>query len=165
MQMKKMTARWLHTEARRQLLTAGMAGCLLALACVMTGCRSEPAFAPSKHVLHVESAAGFSKILQSHDVVLVDFYANWCGPCKMLKPTIHGIADQYAGRAAVVGVDVDRAGELAQQYGVRGIPDVRIFKSGRPVQQLVGLRGKEAYTDLLDALLDAEMVNTGPGGE
>lgn len=86
-------------------------------------------------------------------VVLVDFWATWCGPCKMLAPTIEELAEDYEGRAAVCKVDVDENPSLAMRYKVMSIPTVFIFKDGEPVKKIIGLSDKEEYEEVLDSLL------------
>jgi len=92
-------------------------------------------------------------VLEADTPVLVDFYANWCGPCKTLSPTIQKIRGDYAGRAAVYKVNVDKAGALARQYGARSIPLVVMFQDGRIVEKWVGLRPESTYTQALDKAL------------
>ena len=82
-------------------------------------------------------------------VAMVDFWAEWCGPCKMAGPIIDGLADEYAGRALIGKVDVDAEGELAQKFGVMSIPTVILFKDGQEVGRQVGFSGKQGYLDLL----------------
>lgn len=101
----------------------------------------------------VQSVAEFKQMIADTPVVLVDFYADWCPPCKRLKPTIHELARDYKDRVKVLIVDVDKLGELAREHGIKGIPDVRVFKGGKQVAQLVGLRPKDAYIEALDAAL------------
>lgn len=86
-------------------------------------------------------------------VVLVDFWATWCGPCKMLAPTIEELAEDYEGRAAVCKVDVDENPSLAMRFKVMSIPTVFIFKDGEPVKKIIGLSDKEEYEEVLDSLL------------
>jgi len=108
----------------------------------------------SEHIIVPESAEAFQKTLNDHDVVVVDFYADWCGPCRRLKPTISQLADEYAGKVAVVSLNVDKHRDIAGKYGIRGIPDVRIFKGGKESEKLIGLRPKKAYTSVLDKLIE-----------
>jgi len=116
----------------------------------------QPAFTPSKNVADIGDRAGFEEMLKSNPVVLADFYADWCGPCRRLKPAVHELADEYAGRVAVAAVNVDRNREIAEQLGVSGIPDVRIFKNGTQVHQVVGLSAKGKYAGLLDSVLASQ---------
>ena len=94
-----------------------------------------------------------SEVLESSQPVLVDFWAPWCGPCKMLGPTIEEIANDYAGKARVGKVNTDEAGSIASQYGIQGIPTVILFKGGQPVDRLVGLVKKDKLTEMIDKTL------------
>lgn len=107
----------------------------------------------SENVTEIVKAEELDGILAEKGIVLVDFYADWCGPCRRLKPTIDKIADDYAGRARLVAVNVDKNAELAGRYGVHGIPDVRIFKDGDEVARHGGARPERIYTDALNSLL------------
>jgi thioredoxin 1 len=93
------------------------------------------------------------QILDQQGVSLVDFYADWCGPCRALAPTIAALADTYAGRVTVAKVNVDHHPELAQKYGIRGIPAVLIFKDGQVLNRLVGLQNQTAYENALNKAL------------
>lgn len=86
-------------------------------------------------------------------VVLVDFWATWCGPCKMLAPTIEELAEDYEGRVKVCKVDVDENQGLAVRFGVFSIPTVFILKDGVVVKKIIGLSDKDEYTEELDKLL------------
>lgn len=99
------------------------------------------------------SKAGFEKALDSSDVVVVDFWATWCGPCKMIAPAIEKLADAYAGKAVVGKIDVDQEGDLAQEFGVMSIPCVVILKDGVEYTRLVGARPYSSYADALDEAL------------
>jgi thioredoxin 1 len=104
--------------------------------------------------LHVGSAEAFERIVQKADrPVLVDFYADWCGPCRMLAPTIEKLAKEYQGRAIIAKVNVDSLPAIAGQYGIRGIPAVLVFDKGQEVQRLVGLRPQGDYAKVLDGLI------------
>ena len=79
-----------------------------------------------------------AEVLKSSDPVLVDFWADWCGPCKMIAPTVDKIAEKYKGRLKVVKIDTDDNPNIAAQYDVSGIPCLILFKSGAPVDRIVG---------------------------
>ena len=86
-------------------------------------------------------------------VTLVDFWATWCGPCRMVAPVIDRISDDYNTRATVGKVDVDEYSEIAVRYGIQSIPTVLIFKDGELVNTLIGARGQDEYAAALDAAL------------
>ena len=86
-------------------------------------------------------------------VVLVDFYADWCGPCQMIAPVIEELAGEYEGKAKVVKLDVDASQETAQKYGVMSIPALLFFKDGKEVERLNGALPKDALAEKLDSLL------------
>ncbi len=83
-----------------------------------------------------------AEVLQSSNPVLVDFWAEWCGPCKMLSPILDELATEYTGKVRIGKVNIDEAQELAAQYGIRSIPTLLLFKQGQVAEQLVGLRSK-----------------------
>ena len=96
---------------------------------------------------------GFDRALASGQLVVADFWANWCGPCKMLTPVIEALGDEYEGRAIVGKIDVDAEQELAIRCGVMSIPTVIFFKDGRELERKVGLMPAEAFTAVIDANL------------
>lgn len=102
-------------------------------------------------VLHLTEGAFDQAVSQG--VTLVDFWANWCGPCKMLAPTIDQLAEAYEGKARIAKVDVDTEPNLARRFGVMSIPTVIILKDGVEVDRKVGLLPADVYTSALDALL------------
>ena len=103
--------------------------------------------------LQITDASFDEVVLKSDKPVLVDFWATWCGPCRMLGPVIEELATEYEGRVVVGKVDVDNNQEFATKYGVRNIPTVLVFKDGEVVGRQVGVAPKKTYTDALDSLL------------
>ena len=85
--------------------------------------------------------------------VLVDFWAEWCGPCKMIAPSVHALAVEYTGKLNVAKVDVDSCPNIAMKYGVRSIPALIFFKDGEPVDQVVGALPKGALKKKIDSVL------------
>lgn len=95
------------------------------------------------------------EVLRSHEPVLVDFWAEWCGPCLRIAPIVESIAAEYAGRLKVGKLNVDENPELASRYGVMSIPTLMLFKGGQPVEFIVGLQPKPALVRRIDAVLGA----------
>ena len=93
------------------------------------------------------------QVLKSDKPVMVDFWAEWCGPCRMVGPIIEDISKEYEDKAVVGKLDVDANQEFAAKYGVRNIPTVLIFKDGEIVGRQVGVAPKNAYTEALDQVL------------
>ena len=94
-----------------------------------------------------------AEIMNSDKPVLIDFFATWCGPCKMLSPVIDGLADRYEGKVLVGKVNTDEQPELAIRFGVMSIPTVIFLKDGKEIDRKVGVMPEASYTAVLDANL------------
>ena len=95
------------------------------------------------HLMQVSDATFESEVLKASKPVLVDFWATWCGPCRMVAPVVEEIARDYDGTLKVVKLDVDENGSTAAQFGVQSIPTLLLFKDGKAVQRIVGYRPKD----------------------
>ena len=104
----------------------------------------------SNHILEITSENFDEKVINSSVPVLIDFWAEWCGPCKQLMPTIDKIAADYKGKIIVGKINVDNERDIAAQYNVRGIPNLLIFNTGEPQEQLVGNVPEKQITDILN---------------
>src|SRR5215471_14319919 len=91
----------------------------------------------TKKILEIDSQ-GFQEAIGSNDLTFVDFYADWCGPCKMIAPSIDKLADEFDGKVRFVRLNIDRNPDTAARYGVRSIPTLMIFKKGKPFRTMVG---------------------------
>ena len=100
-------------------------------------------------IKHVKTSE-FDEIMDAAPLAMVDFWASWCGPCKMLSPTVEALAEQYEGKALVCKVNVDEEPDLARRFGVMSIPTVVFLKNGREFARKVGLMPAEAFTQVLD---------------
>jgi thioredoxin 1 len=98
-------------------------------------------------VLEVTDANFDQEVLKSEQPVLVDFWAGWCGPCKMIGPSVDKIAESYAGKLKVAKVNVDQNGATPSRYGIRGIPALLFFKGGKVTDQIVGYVSQEAIEE------------------
>ncbi|NLP45598.1 MAG: thioredoxin [Epulopiscium sp.] len=93
------------------------------------------------------------EVLQSDTPVLVDFYADWCGPCRMMAPVIDELAKDYEGKAKVGKINVDKNGDTASKYGVMSIPTLLLIKNGKVVDQIVGAVPKQQLSQRIEAIL------------
>jgi thioredoxin len=99
------------------------------------------------------TASELKELLGHKGVVLADFSATWCGPCQAMGPIVEQLAARFAGRASVIKIDVDQAGELASDYGVRGVPTFLLFANGRVVERVVGATSETALAKVIESQL------------
>ena len=104
-------------------------------------------------VMEVTDASFDQEVLKSEQLVLVDFWAAWCGPCKMIAPAVDSLAESYAGKMRVAKVNVDQNSATPSRYGIRGIPALLFFKGGKVADQIVGYVPKEAIEEKVKKLL------------
>ena len=107
----------------------------------------------SDNITHVTDAEFQNEVLSSDVPVLVDFWAEWCGPCKMIAPVLEEIATEYGERLKVCKVDVDANPDLPGKFGIRGIPTLIVFKSGSAVETKVGALSKTQLAEFVDGCL------------
>jgi len=94
--------------------------------------------------------ANFDSIINSEKPVLVDFWAEWCAPCRMLAPTVAAVAEQYGESAGVVKLNVDDNPSTAQRYGIKGIPTLIVFREGKEVERVVGATSRESISRMIE---------------
>ena len=104
----------------------------------------------SEFVNEVSDSSFEKDVLGSAKPVLVDFWAEWCAPCRMLAPTVDAVAKQYGDNASVVKLNVDENPSTAQRYGIKGIPTLILFRDGKEVERVVGATSKESITRMID---------------
>lgn len=102
--------------------------------------------------MKITNTAEFDAI-KENGVVLVDFYADWCGPCKMISPILEELAKEYEGKVTIAKVNVDENGDIAGRYGVMSIPNLVLFKNGEVVKQVVGFQPKNQLQALLNSAI------------
>ena len=95
------------------------------------------------------------EVLQAGRPVVVDFWAPWCGPCRMLAPTVEAVAEKYAGNALVVKLNVDDNPSVSQRFGIKGIPTLILFKNGREEERVVGATSEAAISRMIDKHIGA----------
>lgn len=107
----------------------------------------------SEHIVNVSGASFETEVLNADLPVLVDFWAEWCGPCKMIAPVLEEVSKDYKGRLKVCKVNVDEHGDIAAKYGVRGIPTLLLLKAGNVEATKVGALSKSQLTAFIDSSL------------
>lgn len=107
----------------------------------------------NEHIVHVTDASFENEVLNSPVPVLVDYWADWCGPCKMIAPVLDEIAEQYVGKLKVVKLNIDQNVETPPKYGIRGIPTLMLFKEGKTAATKVGAVSKTQLTVFIDGNL------------
>lgn len=105
------------------------------------------------NVKEVTSATFEGEVLKSETPVLVDFWAEWCGPCKMMAPVLDDLSTEMTGKLKVTKINVDDHSDIAAQYGVMSIPTFIVFKNGEPVERLVGAMPKREFKNRIDPVL------------
>src|SRR5256885_7462682 len=104
----------------------------------------------SENVTETSDGTFENDVLKSDRPVVVDFWAEWCAPCRMLAPTVEAVAELYAARARVVKLNVDDNPSVSQRYGIKGIPTLILFRGGKEEERVVGATSKEAISKLID---------------
>jgi thioredoxin 1 len=103
--------------------------------------------------LKVDSQSWDQEVLKGKDLVMVDFWAVWCGPCRVIAPVVDELAQEYEGRLRVLKLNTDENPDVASRYQIMGIPTLLFFKDGKPVDKIVGAAAKKQFKDKIDSLL------------
>lgn len=107
----------------------------------------------STQVVQANQTNWETEVLKASQVVMVDFWAVWCGPCQMVAPVVEELANEYAGKLKVLKLNTDENPEIAVQYQIMSIPTILFFKNGQPVDKLVGAQSKQQFKQKIDSLL------------
>lgn len=104
-------------------------------------------------VVEVSSATWESEVIKARGLVMVDFWADWCAPCRMIAPTVEELAKEYAGSVKFAKLNTDENPEIASEYKIMGIPTLMFFRDGRKIEQIVGVIPKKQLKAVIDSLL------------
>ncbi|MGA9341578.1 MAG: thioredoxin TrxA [Rhodanobacteraceae bacterium] len=115
----------------------------------------------NEHIDHVSDDQFDEQVLRSSEPVLVDFWAEWCGPCKMIAPMLDELATTYQGRMKIAKVNIDHNQKTPRNYNVRGVPTLMIFKDGKVEATQIGAVSKTQLTQMIDKTLQASVQSTG----
>ncbi|MBP5427200.1 MAG: thioredoxin [Clostridiales bacterium] len=102
-------------------------------------------------IRHITNANFEQEVMKSDKLVVVDFWATWCGPCRAIGPVVDELAQEYNGEVVIGKINVDEEGELSRKYKVMSIPTIMLFKNGEVIDKVVGLRSKEDLIELIDS--------------
>jgi len=119
----------------------------------VTVCSAKEGFDVAGDALKVEDATWDAEVMKAAELVMVDFWAVWCGPCQMVAPIIEELGKEYAGKVKVRKLNTDENPEVAGRYQVMSIPTILFFKKGQVVEKLVGARPKRQFKEMIDSLL------------
>ncbi len=109
----------------------------------------------SEHVKDITDSSFETEVMKSDLPVLVDFWAEWCGPCRMMTPVVEAVAQNFAGTARVFKLNVDDNPSVTQRFGIKGIPTMIVFKGGKEAERLVGATNEGAITRIIQGQLNA----------
>lgn len=107
----------------------------------------------TKNIIHVTANTWNSNVLKSEKPVLVDFWAEWCGPCRMVGPALEQLSETMNGKVKIVKLNVDENQEIAMKYGIKSIPSLVLFKEGRDIGRTVGAASKETYQRFVEQFI------------
>jgi thioredoxin 1 len=108
----------------------------------------------SEHVKDVSDGTFEAEVMTSAVPVLVDFWAEWCGPCRMMTPVVESVAQKFAGRAKIVKINVDDNQSVTQRFGIKGIPTMIVFKDGKEAERIVGATNEAAVSRIIEEQLN-----------
>ena len=135
-------------------------GGLLASIIALTIFNKPPKVADAQDILKVTTTTEFATMLtEAQQPILVDFYADWCGPCRNLAPLINKLSNDFSGRAKIVKINIDNAAELAQKYQISSIPCVIVFNQGKETDRFIGIKLYQDYSNALNKYIEPEPKN------